>query len=205
MEPAISMHQLVTWVTGELAPADAEAFAARVEADPAARMLAAQLRKTLEAISTLEAPAPEATARAVALMGRTNVREALDAAVTRWLQGARLAVATLVNDTRGMPRAGYRAGATPTLLGFESEYGRVDLQVVGGAAGIAVRGQVDPAADDEEPAVMAYLMQDGATTLSSPIDDSGYFEFSSTVGQYDLAIELGSGNRAIVIRGLDTE
>ena len=193
--PHISHEQLADLAEGRLAPEEAAALRARVEADPEARAQLAALERLIGLMrSDAGVDAPDhVIARAVRLMRRPSAPPA-----PGLLQ--RL-VAILRSDSRGQPlAAGVRTSST-TLRSLSYGAGEwvIDLQLTPRAGRWQLRGQLIG------PEVTGSVVLSGAgEPHSAPLDELGEFSMPAVpAGTYTLLIRVDS--REIVVEQLELE
>ncbi|HBS29739.1 MAG TPA: hypothetical protein DEB06_09890 [Phycisphaerales bacterium] len=190
----IEPERLVAWTLGELEPREAEAIRDALARDPVLAAQAARVRGTLEALG--RAPALDA-AFAVADGPKTALKSLAPRPASmlwRELVGlASRAVASLSFDSAasGPALAGFRGQHDSRRLIYETEGGAaLDLKIdpaPGRADEVTVLGQVL----GPDPAQTIHYSPSGADEGgSAPVDDSGFFEFTTRAGDTALLVRF---------------
>lgn len=169
----VGFRDVLNWVEGRLAPADADRVRAAAEVDPALGAMAQWVRsfRAAAALHPLEAPPP-------------RVRELL----VRRFEAARPAPPRLLNRVRavlefdsalGAPALGVRAGAPTSTrhLVLSTEWVDIALDVSSQDREVLVEGQVLPVDPDASAAGALELLRDGVVLTSTEADDTGVFAF----------------------------
>lgn len=191
----MTTEHLIAYVLGELSQAEADALAAAVRTDPAAR---AQLDHVRASLETLRAAGREAELWKVPPDSRARLLRLCPAAPSSWLADlrdrTREVLAGLLFDGRSAAAAAGMRGSTReqhVIYGVDDV--EIDLRLTPETTPIdpqrvrkyRVYGQIAGAADANSVVLRGF---DAGDAVSSAVDADGVFALDAAPGEYELTI-----------------
>jgi hypothetical protein len=190
-------QQILDWLEGQLPPAEAEAVAASLMADPTAQETAEWLKQFLALSRQLTLTRPPAAVRS-ALRHEFDQRQRQTSQPSRW---QRLTARLTFDSNRQLAIAGLRSAvlddkvqqfvyATPTV--------EIALHLQPRADEFDLYGQVFPLNETADTLYAVQLCQQESDTATTTTDDLGEFSFTAVAGgSYELI--LSSDQLEVVI------
>jgi len=195
-------ERAVAFVLGELADAEAEAFAREIEHDEALRKRVDAVRQCVSGLRMppMAEPSREAVRRVLALLPRAEERPTSGSLFD--LVG--LVVAELVRDSRAPSVVPGFRGGRGHMLAYRGELAAVDLRVseVAGArfAMMRLTGVIETGVDASKVRVQIRAAN-GGEVQSVVLDEGLIFSIELPPGVYDLA--LSDGVRAMLVPSVE--